>query len=145
VAGLFRAWVYQYLFSGQVLPAPLVFSMKIKELVTPGTEDLVTGLTRLQADGTIFQALDQFLKLKTSGHLPVYQQDRYIGNLTLIDITNHLFNEYKIERHTRYTFTRSLLNYANKLKNLTAQIHLPEQAKFTRECEDMIEKIKTYI
>ncbi|GAB2690571.1 hypothetical protein GCM10027037_12040 [Mucilaginibacter koreensis] len=29
--------------------------------------------------------------------------------------------------------------------NLAAQMHLPEQAKFSRECEDMIEKIKSYI
>ncbi|PWG80791.1 hypothetical protein [Pararcticibacter amylolyticus] len=120
--------------------------MKIKDLVTPGNEMLVAGSTALQADRTIFQALDQFLKLKLSGSLPVYQQGKYIGNLALIDITNHLLGEHKIEKDKRYRFTRGLMINVIRLRNLAKQIPAAEhRLKFVAECDSIIMGIKDYI
>jgi len=120
--------------------------MRIKDLVIPGSEILVAGLIKLQADYTIFFALDQFLKLKISGSLPVYEQGIYIGNLALIDITNYLFNEYKIEKNKRYNFARNITGKVIKLQNLVKELTLPEQKlTIAAQCEGIITASKDYI
>lgn len=126
------------------MPAPLVFSMKIKELIQtePLLKEVCDKRPVLQSDDSIQQAFRKFTKYKVD-HLEVYEDGVLLGIIPLIAFTASLMDDYQKEREKRYQLINGLNHSLTKLKNLIKKINSTKtpvgKKDLIDECENVID------
>jgi len=88
--------------------------MKIKALIELRTPPYPKGLPELDADMTIYQAYDKFLKSNYFHFLPVFLNDSYCGIIAFQKLAEEIIKAYRMERGERFQEHKLLVQKIKK-------------------------------